>query len=1085
MAVTRSTVADRTRERQRAVTGSTVSRTTELVCLLAASLLIGAGLWRVYTVKAEPFATLNPTIIHLPSVERVEALYPALPFLPAAPDKQFAARKILDFLRDHGVPPNVGALSRLRVTESEIRRTPRLQAFRARLGQGESTTLFTGEQLRAFKRLVLVRQPGAFRNSVLLWCGLFFVAFYALHLFWRVRGFTGDELVLPILHLLSGLGLILMVSLRDPLRDTMLFASFGQGVVAGCLLMAVASQIDYRRTLGRLSFVPLLASFVLSVLLILFGSGPGASDAKVNLLGFQPVEIIKILLVLFLAGYFARRWELLRELKEKRPELAKISAWVEIPRLQYVLPVLAAVGLALVFFFLQKDLGPALVFTCLFLSLYAVARHRLLLATAGLLLLSAGFFLGYTLKFPRTVFQRVEMWISPWDNAIRGGEQVVHSLWAFATGGLFGMGLGAGEPDLIPAGHTDLILSVLGEELGFAGVLVVFALYALLLYRTLRVVQRAGSDYTFFLALGFAVLIGFQILLIAGGVLDLLPLSGVVTPFLSYGRTAMLANFVIFGILLALSRDTGEPERNTPFAVPVRWLTMIIGAGLLAVTAKAAWVQVIRDEVTLGAGALTVQADGARRFQYNPRLLMVARSIPRGSIYDRNGIPLATSRWEELEKFRQTFQQIGINIDQAVERNDSRLYPLGGAAFHLLGDLRTRENWAASNTSYQERDSAVRLQGYDDRARVVEVKNFRDGKPGYAVRYDYRELVPLLRNWHDKTHPDVRRVLERERDVQMSIDARLQWRAVQILAAHLKKLGRERGALVMMDPRSGDLLASVSQGDVLDRARYGLYPPGSTFKIVTATAALRENPAHFGQTYACVRLPDGRVGNSVRGWGRPVRDDIADTVPHGNLAMDRAIVVSCNAYFAQLGTYTVGAERLLETATLFGISAATPATAKEVRGSLPQASYGQGEVVASPFQMARVAATMAAGGRMPYGRWVMDNTNPRVQEPQAVLAPNLAQMIAQSMRGVVTNGTGRAVAGNPVPIAGKTGTAELERAASHAWFVGFAPYGGDPRIAFAVIVENGRYGGSAAAPIAGDAVTAAQQLGILTGRTAP
>ena len=224
-----------------------------------------------------------------------------------------------------------------------------------------------------------------------------------------------------------------------------------------------------------------------------------------NLLGFQPAEIIRILLVFFLAGYFAERWEFLRTLRESRVELAKVSRWVEVPRLEYLLPVLAGVVLSLAFFFLQKDLGPALLIACMFLAMYAVARDRYLFAAAGLLLIFLGFASGYYLHFPSNVAGRVSMWLSPWDNSVRGGEQLAHALWGFSTGGLFGTGLGLGDPQLMPAAHTDLILATLGEEWGFAGLFCVLALYAGLVWFGIRTALRARSDYNFFLALGLTL----------------------------------------------------------------------------------------------------------------------------------------------------------------------------------------------------------------------------------------------------------------------------------------------------------------------------------------------------------------------------------------------------------------------------------------------------------------------------------------------------------------------------------------------------------------------------------------------------
>jgi peptidoglycan glycosyltransferase len=263
-----------------------------------------------------------------------------------------------------------------------------------------------------------------------------------------------------------------------------------------------------------------------------------------------------------------------------------------------------------------------------------------------------------------------------------------------------------------------------------------------------------------------------------------------------------------------------------------------------------------------------------------------------------------------------------------------------------------------------------------------------------------------------------------------------------------------------------------------DRARYGIYPPGSTFKLVTASAALRKDPALAEETFMCRRLPDGRIGNRIPGWTRPVRDDELDQVPHGAVNLRAGIEKSCNAYFAQLAL-RIGAPALRDTATLFEIVLAQPDTVQRLRERLPQAAYGQGEVRITPFKMARVAAAIAGGGRMPYGRWVSDTGDRRDREPVTVMSPEIADGIASAMRGVVLRGTARALATVSPPIAGKTGTAEVESARSHAWFAGFAPYGptNGRRIAFAVLIENGGYGGRTAAPLAAEIVRAARELG--------
>ena len=300
----------------------------------------------------------------------------------------------------------------------------------------------------------------------------------------------------------------------------------------------------------------------------------------------------------------------------------------------------------------------------------------------------------------------------------------------------------------------------------------------------------------------------------------------------------------------------------------------------------------------------------------------------------------------------------------------------------------------------------------------------------------------------------------------------------------------------MMDTHTGGILAMVnapepsftapaqaphhSTDELLDRARYGTYPPGSTFKIVTAMAALRLDPENAKQTYTCRRLPDGRVGALISGWNRPVHDDDKDHA-HGSLQMRQAIIVSCNGYFAQLGVYRVGTKALAETGEAprdFHGSREEPSQV-----SYPFAAYGQGEVLVTPFKMARIAATIADDGMMPQGRWVDDGSDARSAPMRRIIDADSARFIADAMRGVVTQGTARyAMQGIDFPVTGKTGTAQLDAGEPDSWFIGYAPAGptplNQPQIAFAVLVEHGGYGGSMAAPIAHDLLLAAEKLSL-------
>jgi cell division protein FtsI/penicillin-binding protein 2 len=269
--------------------------------------------------------------------------------------------------------------------------------------------------------------------------------------------------------------------------------------------------------------------------------------------------------------------------------------------------------------------------------------------------------------------------------------------------------------------------------------------------------------------------------------------------------------------------------------------------------------------------------------------------------------------------------------------------------------------------------------------------------------------------------------------------------------------------------------------ELLDRARYGQYPPGSTFKLVTAIAALRIDPKLTGRTFQC-RSIGGRGGTQIPGWRRIIKDDIGDAA-HGKLDMRQAITVSCNAYFAQLGVFDVGPTALRDTLRLLQFPDADP---DELKAMMPFAAYGQGPILATPFRMARVSATIAMGGVAPQGRWIAGDNGPQAGVP--VVPPGEAAFLADAMRSVVTSGTARRAMKNArVSIAGKTGTAQLGAGQPHSWFAGFAPYDGEPgrRIAFAVLVEHGGYGGSLAAPIAREIVEAASDLGIIPGSAIP
>lgn len=992
---------------------------------------------------------------------------------------------------------HVGALARVTLPAAQVREDARYVELRRRLERRPAMAdvpVLGSADLAALKTRVIVRTPEQFRARVLLSTLWLVLAFWGAHAVRRARGDIADPVVVPVVMLLCGIGLMSLVALRDPLRDTMPFSSSVTGIVAGLVLLVGAAALDLEASrLRRAVLAPLALAIALATLLWVFGTGPGTTGTRLRLFGFQPADVIRLLVVFALAAHFARRGDFLREYSDTPRALGRWSRVVRLPRWKDVGPAVVSVAIVVAFFFLQRDLGPALVLSCVFLGMYGVARHRGVLVAGGLALVLCAFGVAYWTGIPATVRQRVAIWVDPWRNGVPGGDQVAHGLWAMSTGAAWGSGLGRGSGALVPAGDTDFILSIAGEDLGFAGLAVIVSLYVVLCWRCLRVAVRAPGEYTALLAVGIGLTFGVQACVIASGVLGLLPLSGVVTPFLSFGRSAMVANLLAVGIVLAIGRRQGP--RRPHLIVPVRTAGIVLSLAATAVLARAAWVQLAAADAVATSATLTEQADGASRFEYNPRLLAASRRIERGSIYDRDGLPLASSNPAEIARIPEAYRAAGLTPAPCTP--SERCYPMGPVLFHVLGDVRTQANWGAPNSSYVERDRDVRLKGYDDRPRVTEVVSPRTGIRVRTTERDLQELLPLARDRYHRQPAAVREMLARDRFVKLAIDARLQARVALALRQRMDAGGHRRGAAVVLDADRGDVLAAVSYphppavdaatsdartgddagGPLLDRARYGLYPPGSTFKMLVAAAAMRSAAVPETRTFACVRLPDGRVGNYVRGWARPVRDDAMDHVAHGDVDLRRGLVVSCNAYFAQMAA-ALGPQPILDAASLFGIEVARPQTPARLRRSLAHAGYGQGEVVVSPLKMARVAAAIGHAGDVVPSRWVIEPADGKVPA-QRLLTSAQARVLAGHLREVVTTGTGKVLRGNATPIAGKTGTAEVDGAAAHSWFAGFAPAGGARKVAFAVIVENAGYGARSAAPVAGDIVTAARELGLV------
>ena len=334
-------------------------------------------------------------------------------------------------------------------------------------------------------------------------------------------------------------------------------------VGAGMVVMLLVAVLPYRwQWLSRYRYVGLLSGLGLLLLTIVWGVNPlGGGDrlwlSVGRLFYFQPSELLKLLLVVFLASYLAEKRDLLTMTHMRIGPL-------RLPPLPYLVPLLAMWSFSLLLLVWQKDLGAALLYFGVFLSMLYVATGSRFYVGTGLAMLVGVALVGYA--FIDRVRLRGSIWLNPWADAKGSGYQLIQAMLAYASGGLFGSGLGLGFPTpWVPVAHSDFVFAAIGEEWGVVGGIGLLAALFILVARGLRIAIRATlpgvrqaplrvqSSFVSLLAVGISALLGWQTLVIVGGTLRLIPLTGITLPFVSYGGSSMLISCVMVGLLLRAS----------------------------------------------------------------------------------------------------------------------------------------------------------------------------------------------------------------------------------------------------------------------------------------------------------------------------------------------------------------------------------------------------------------------------------------------------------------------------------------------------------------------------------------------------
>ena len=888
--------------------------------------------------------------------------------------------------------------------------------------------------------LIDAHATGAFGWSSLLVPGALLLAFLLAHVAVRQFAPNADPGLLPVTFVLAGVGLGIVTRLDAKLAASQVTWLFvGVAALVGTLIVVPSLErlSRYKYTLG-------LAGVVLLMLPALPGIGREINGSRLWLhlgpFSLQPGELAKVLIVLFLAAYLAENREML-SISTRR------ILGMRLPEFRTLGPLLLMWLVSLLVLVAEKDLGSSMIFYAIFLTMLYTATGRPGYVVVGLVLFAVGA-TGAYYAFGH-VRVRVDIWLHPFADAAGKGYQLVQSMFAFAAGGMSGVGLGSGMPLRIPFVSTDFIFSAIGEELGLLGGAAIVLLFLVFAIRGLATAARAKTDMAAFTATGLVAAITLQAFIIIGGVTRLIPLTGVTLPFISAGGSSLLSTFIALALLLRCG------DEGTGTTTEVQTTSTDLGVlGRLALGKRLTRIMTVLALLlsALVANLTWLQVLDARELQsnvYNTRNLAAEARRPRGTILTADDKVLAQSK---------------LGVGGVYKRE----YPQGELAAHAIGYFSPR--YGRSGIEAAENDVLVGGQ------RVFSTwSDVIDAAAGRQVPGD---------------------------DVVLTLNSRVQKAATAALAGRI-------GACVVLDPRSGGVLAAAStpaydpntidrewtslhkstDSPFVDRARGALYPPGSTFKVVTLTGALGTGVATTQTTFpgpASLVIGNAPVNNFESG-------------AYGDITLAEATQHSVNTVFAQLAV-KLGAPALVKQAQAFGFGRTVPYELSVKNSLMPNpaemttwetAWAGVGQPVgehkrpagpqATVMQLALVAAGIADNGIVmaPYvvqsvrdsSGQTMATTNPRAFS--TATDPATAAQVSGVMRKVVSAGSGSKAAIDGVKVAGKTGTAEVGKGKpTNAWFIAFAP-AEHPTVAMAIMIEGGGIGGQVAAPAAKPVLEAA------------
>jgi hypothetical protein len=672
-------------------------------------------------------------------------------------------------------------------------------------------------------------------------------------------------------------------------------------------------------------------------------------------------------------------------------------------------------------------------------------------------------------------------------------------------------------------------LPSIGEDLGWAGIICLFVLFLIFLHRAIIIGRQTGTPFLFYLCAGIGIGTFVQFLLIAGGSTGALPLSGVSLPFTSYGGSSLIVNMLAVGFLLSCSTVRGTPvqmkfiatrqDRNLMPAL----LAAIVGIVLLSINVSR---YLFNNKKWVVQPALVADRSGARMFSYNPRIAILMNRLQAGSLYDRKGRLLATSKTDILKQQQDSLVASGLqkqNLESMGHKRLDRYYPFEEQMFFWTGDANTGIFSGGTNGYFAEYEHAADLRGFETPTTNYTViashySEYRFLPPAVqemtVVKKDYSALSPLLLAGINSK--EVAAFKQRNRDVQLTMDAQLQTSIQKALQLD-ETLKDKRVSVVVMEDSTGDVLASaafplppVKDWDLMNlttREQNKLLfwltatdlgftyatQPGSTAKLLTALAAFNKLGLAAANKTFLIKQQD-----LIR-----IRSDEPDET--GTINLERAIVKSNNSYFIKLANEEQLQEQM---ATLYlqagmflkgvggyyyendpgntlqqekwrsfwrktefrSLLSYNKNDIRKTRGrGISGMAWGQGELIATPASVARLAAGIANGGKMVPNRYVLKISDSIIKSKQNIPLAADTQY-ADLLTGYMLKQSANKVDRLGMVVAGKTGTPERiwkKQRINDGWYVFFTPKASGPGHVVVCIRIEATKGSSDAVKLAG------------------